>query len=176
MQILHLPYFVQRTTMVLFIFLALSISACHTKQEPNIEEEKIEQEKNQKLFTATMQKHLDAVSNKNLSNLKSTMSPEGKMQLILPGSEIINGVDGFMNYHKEWFQDTTSNWTFETKILQTEVGKNIGIAITEIVYKEPERNGVPYFNRMIVSYALEKIGEQWYIIKDHASSIEKSTD
>jgi len=29
---------------------------------------------------------------------------------------------------------------------------------------------------MIVSYGLEKIGDTWYIIQDHASSIEKSTD
>jgi len=50
------------------------------------------------------------------------------------------------------------------------------MAITEIVYREPERNGEPYFNRMIVSYVLEKIDGHWCIIKDHASSVEKSTD
>ena len=79
-----------------------------------------------------------------------------------------------MDFHREWFKDEA--WSFETKILNTEVGETMGIAITEIVYREPERNGVPYFNRMIVSYALKKIDGSWYIIKDHASSIEKSTD
>jgi len=125
---------------------------------------------NKKGFTKTLEKHLSAVSNKDLVALKSTMSPEGKMQLILPGTEIINSVDSFMTFHDEWFQDTT--WTFETKILNTEIGDKMGIGI----YREPERNGEPYFNKMIVSYGLEKIGEKWYIIKDHASSIEKSTD
>lgn len=125
-------------------------------------------------FVETLQKHLDAVSNKDLASLKSTMSPENKMQLILPGAEPLHTADSFLQFHADWFQDTS--WTFETKILSTEVGPKYGIAITEIVYREPERDGQPYFNRMIVSYGLEKIDAQWYIIKDHASSIEKSTD
>ncbi len=49
------------------------------------------------------------------------------------------------------------------------------MAVTEIVYREPEREGKPYFNRMIVSYDLEKIDGKWYIIKDHASSIESGS-
>lgn len=125
-------------------------------------------------FLSTMEKHLNAVSNKDLVALAETMSPEGKMQLILPSSEIMDGVDTFMNYHKEWF--SMEGWTFETKILNTEIGSQIGMAITEIVYREADRNGQPYFNRMIVSYVLERTNGQWYIIKDHASSIEKSTD
>lgn len=125
-------------------------------------------------FVATMQKHLDAVSNKDLETLTSTMSPNGNMQLILPGEEIIHTAQGFLDFHQEWFQDTS--WTFDTKILNTEIGQDLGIAITEIVYREPDRAGVPYFNRMIVSYALQKIDKKWYIIKDHASSVEKSTD
>ncbi len=79
-----------------------------------------------------------------------------------------------MYYHEPWFQDST--WTFETKILNTVIGERLGMAITEVLYQEPERDGKPYFNRMVVSYDLEKIADQWYVIKDHASSVEKSTD
>ena len=121
-----------------------------------------------------MKKHLDAVTNRDLETLKSTLSPQGNMQLILPGTEIIEGVGGFIDYHKEWFE--APDWTFETKILNTKVGEVMGMAIVEIVYREPERDGAPYFNRMIVSYDLQKTDNQWYVIKDHASSVEKSTD
>ena len=129
---------------------------------------------NEEMFVATMQKHLDAVSNKDLVALKETMAPNGQMTLLLPASEKIDSVSGFMDYHEEWFKHP--NWTFETKILETEIGQDLGIAIIEIIYREPERDGVPYFNRMFVSYALKKFDNQWSIIKDHASSIEKSTD
>jgi len=61
------------------------------------------------------------------------MSPTGEMQLILPSSEIIYSVDGFMKYHEDWFQDST--WTFETKILNTEVGDKVGMGVTEVIYR-----------------------------------------
>ncbi len=154
----------------ILIFLSIIFQSCDTNQNSAIVQE--EEGLNDELFISTMQKHLDAVTNRDLSTLESTLSPDGKMQLILPGSEIMNTSKAFMDYHREWFEDTT--WAFETKILNTEIGENMGIAITEIIYREPERNGKPYFNRMAVSYALKKDNGNWYIIKDHASSIEKS--
>lgn len=125
-------------------------------------------------FTATLQKHLDAVSNKDLPSLESTLSPDGNMQLILPNREITNTVTEFVDMHRDWFQDTS--WTFATKILNTEIGTSIGNATTEIVYREPNRNGKPYFNRMAVSYTLKKSKNRWYVVKDHACSLEKSAD
>ena len=104
-------------------------------------------------FRKTLQKHLDAVANKNLDSLKSTLSPDGEMTLILPGSEIIHSVDSFMDFHIDWFKDTT--WTFKTKILNTAIGNKVGTAVTEILYEEPDREEGPYFNRMIVTYVLK---------------------
>ncbi|MHA7055709.1 YybH family protein [Aquimarina sp. M1] len=164
-----MKYFLRYLIVLYFI---CSLNSCKDRNILNDDENKIEQD--EKMFIATMQKHLNSVSNRDLSSLESTMNPNGKMQLILPGSEIINGVDGFIEYHKAWFNDST--WTFETNILNTNIGNKFGMAITEIVYREPLRDGKPYYNRMIVSYDLEKVNGNWYIIKDHASSVEKSTD
>ena len=121
-----------------------------------------------------MLKHLNAIKTKDLNTLKSTMSPKGNMELIQPSSEILYSVDGFMKFHKDWFE--IPNWTVNTKILSMNIGDKVGVATTEFLYKEPERNGKPYFNRLIVSYTLEKINSKWYIIKDHASSIEKTAE
>jgi len=119
---------------------------------------------------------LTSVVNKDLKTMESTLTPNGNMQLILPGSEITNTNTDFMKYHEGWFSDTTTVWTFETEILNSKAGMTQGMSVVEIVYREPERNGEPYFNRMIVSYDLEKVDEKWYVMKDHASSVEKSTD
>ncbi len=121
-----------------------------------------------------MKKHLDAVSNKDLKTLAATLPPTGEMQLILPASEITATAKEFLGFHENWFKNP--DWTFETKILNTKVGQKLAMAVVEIVYREPLRGGKPYFNRMTVSYVLEKIDGQWYVIKDHASSVEKSTD
>ena len=159
--------FFSRTTLIVLFMLGVFLQG-----QTSTENVKSLDTDNEQRFVERMQEHLEAVSNKDLTTLKSTLSPEGDMQLILPNTEVLYSVEKFMEYHQAWFQDTT--WTFETKILSTEIGEKVGIAITEIMYREPERNGKPYFNHMVVSYALKKIEGQWYIIKDHASSIEKA--
>lgn len=164
----------------LFCVASITLNSCNSvseeKKETAISEENTNKANlnNELKFTQTLQNHLDAVSNKDLKSLQSTLSPDGTMILILPGSETTTTVTEFMDYHKEWF--AIPDWTFETEILHIDIGDNFGMAITEIIYLEPNRDGVPYFNRMTVSYDLKKIDGYWYIVKDHASSIEKSTD
>lgn len=152
--------------------LTLFIISC--SENNKLQTNEISQQENEQAFNKTLDKHLNAIVNKDLDALKSTMSPDGKMQLIMQGTEIINSVDSFINFHEGWFQDTL--WTMETKVLRTEIGNTIGLAVTESMYREPERNDEPYYNRMIVTYALEKNNDKWCIINDHASTIEKSTD
>lgn len=162
-------------TVCLLIYLASLIFACQSPTPPNIElEPSYNATADTKHFTERLEKHLKAVSDQDLATLKSTLSPEGDMILILPQSPMRTKVEEFMSFHEEWFQDTT--WSFEPKILHTDVHPEMGIAIVESLYSEPERNGKPYYNKMLISYALRKMDGEWYIVKDHACSIEKSTD
>jgi ketosteroid isomerase-like protein len=158
---------------VVFMFFA-TLVAC--KEQANVVDSvvdsAVDHAASEAQFTLVLQKHLDAVTNKDLKTLESTMAPNGKMELIQPSSETVYGVQGFMDFHKEWF--AIPNWTFTTKILSKDVGEQLGVATVEILYQEPERNGKPYFNRMNVSYTLKKFDRQWFVIKDHASSIEKT--
>ena len=129
---------------------------------------------NEAAFKTVLETHFSAISDRDLNGLKSTLSPKGNMQLILEGEEIIDKVDGFMEYHAAWFE--MQGWTMNNTILNSSVGETMGMAVVEAMYQELERDGKPYFNRLIVSYDFEKIDGQWYIIKDHATSVEKSTD
>jgi len=147
------------------VILILSLTAC----QPEVP--KLDRVQHEKDFVELMEKHLRAVSEKDLETLALTMHPTGKMQLILPSQEITVSVDSFLSFHQEWFKDAV--WTFDTEILNTQIGDQLGMAVVESVYREPERNGKPYFNRMIISYLLEKTDDKWYVIKDHASSVEK---
>lgn len=157
--------------LIVVSLLLLSFSSCEEKQK-DIQQNEVSEKQNEELFKSVFEKHLNAVTNRDLTTLKSTMSPKGNMELIQPSAEIVYSVDGFINFHQEWFN--IPDWTFKTKVLSTSIGDKIGVATIEALYQEPERNGKPYFNRMIVSYTLEKTNGNWYIIKDHASSIEKT--
>lgn len=130
------------------------------------------QEQNEKAFIAILEKHLAAVSARDLKTLASTLSPDSLMILILPNQKVLKSSGEFLNFHREWFQDTI--WTFETEIKDFYVGEEYGLAIVESMYKEPNRNGKPYFNNMSISYGLKKVDKKWVVFKDHASSIEKT--
>jgi hypothetical protein len=149
----------------------ISFNSCDRKEEVSATIE-ISRTRDKDAFKAVMQKHLDAVMTKDTIRLRSTMSPHGNMELIQPSSEILYSVDSFMQFHKDWF--AVPDWTVSTKITSTTIGTQVGVATTEFLYEEPERNGKPYFNRLIVTYTLEKIDGIWCVIKDHASSVEKT--
>lgn len=160
----------------LFVVICVGVLLSSCKEhKPHTHEEKaivIDNVANERAVVAVMEKHLNAVTHRDAKTLASTLSPNGEMQLILPSQDIIYTTEKFMDFHHEWFKDSV--WTFETKILNSDVGERFGMVVTELTYREPDRNGKPYFNRQIVSYDLKKIDGNWYVIKDHCTSVEKT--
>ena len=124
---------------------------------------------------AVLERHLGAVASGDLSTLRETLSPELGMTLLLPGAEPSVSVDGFVAFHEAWFADTSA-WTWTPRVDAFAAGADFALATVEATYREPERDGVPYANRMQITYALRKSGGDWYVVRDHASSTEKSTD
>lgn len=159
--------------LVLFLLFA---TACQDKASTDSEPTpQIRTTKEQEAaFATAMRKHLDAVENRDINALQSTMSPDGKLFFILDKRPLTTTSKAFMDFHREWFKD--SSWTISFKILHTEVADSLGIAITESIYREPDRDGKAYYHKMHVSYSQEKINDQWYVIMDQAVSLEKSTD
>lgn len=131
-----------------------------------------ERKKNETAFLTVMNTHLKAISTKDIALLGTTLPSNEEMYLLLDGMEMTTQSDEFLKLQKDWFD--SGEWTFETKIVRSDVGIEIGYAIVESLYKEPNRNGKPYFNRMLISYDLKKIEGKWYVVKDQATSIEKT--
>ena len=159
---------------VIFGMLSCSAPQAPLPTSPSAEEIKAQKKADHKLFHATLRKHIKAVSSRDISTLESMMSPDGLMHLMRPSTEVVYSTDKYLKYHQSWFQDT--NWTLESTITDSKVGKDIGMAVTEVMYKVPDRDGKPYWNQMTISYVLQKIEGNWYVISDHSSSVKKSTD
>lgn len=161
-------------SIVCVLFITSCVDNKNETAETKNNVEKTFAKNNSQAAIQVMQRHLDAVTNRDLNVLEQTLTPEGTMQLLLPATELKQGNKAFMDYHKEWF--AIPDWTFKTRIVNSDIGTDMGSIIVEIIYGEPLRDGKPYFNRMQISYVLKKIDGKWYVTKDHASSIEKSTD
>jgi len=123
-------------------------------------------------FHNALRGHLEAVQNKDLKALKKTMAPDGTMHLIRPLTPVVYDTESYLHYHKNWFKD--ENWTVTAAITDSEVGKEMGMAVVDLMYKEAERDGKPYWHQMTLSFGLKKYDDQWYVISDHSSSVKKS--
>ena len=141
---------------------------------PTAEEIKAQKRENSKLFHATLRKHTAAVAARDIETLETMMSPDGVMHLMRPNTPVVYTTEKYLKYHRSWFQDTS--WNLKSTITDSEVGDNMGMAITELMYEVPDRNGKPYWNQMTVSYVLKKVDDAWYVISDHSTSVKKSTD
>lgn len=157
-----MKYFLKLLTIILLF--SSCINATEYSEEKNTEE-----------FREALQKHLNAITNKDIEVVKSTLpNPDEKMYLILPDGTRMNTAKEFIDMHAEWFKDTISKWKLTFNIKNVHTNKEMGFAIVDALLKEPNRNGKPYFHKMHVSYVLEKKDNKWLLVKDHASTLEKS--
>ena len=120
-----------------------------------------------------LDEHLKAIERRDLKALANTLSPDGRMQFILPDTEVMKTTQAFLDYHQKWFNED-SGWSMENSVISANVDKVLAEVVVQAMYSEPDRNGKPYFNRLFVSYTLRNIDGQWYIVKDHATSVERS--
>lgn len=121
---------------------------------------------------ALLQKHLKSVEDKDSLTLKSTINMGGRYLLILPDGSTMNTASDFYNMHVGWFKEP--GWTMEMSILEFSQSGETAQSTVEAIYREADRDGKPYFHKMWITYVLERIGTQWMVTSDHASTKEKS--
>ncbi len=163
---------------IYFLFIVLLAAGCTQGpvEKPLTAEEKAAIKKaDHRLFHNTLRKHLKATADKDIETLKTLMAPDGFMHLMRPATPVVYTTDLYIIYHESWFQDP--DWSIETTITDSDVGTDMGMALVALKYMEPENDGKPYWNEMLVSYTLKKYDDgAWYVILDHSSSVKKSTD
>ena len=163
--------FFNRNILSILIILLFTFWAC--EQNDSISDENNSSTRQDSIeFYSALTEHLNSVINKDFETLKTTLpEPNEPMILILPNGSLTTTAKEFLDIHKDWFQDST--WTIDFKIIKTNNTSNFGIALVESTYREPERFGKPYFNKMLITYAMKKNKDKWLVINDHASSIQK---
>lgn len=157
---------------ILILLLTISHFSCSVDPKAKSIEDQLKQ--NDQEIRKVIKKHLDALTDKDLKSLAETMSPSGEMTLIMEGEGIKSSVDSFLDFHEKWFANE-AEWSLEATSVLTKPGLQLGFVTVESVYREPERNGKPYYNKLVTTYLLEKEKDgSWAVINDHYCSVEKS--
>ena len=124
---------------------------------------------------AKLDKLLTSLEKKDVVGLKEVMSNSDNMELIFTSGDITSSTAEFIEFHEKWFQD--SSWTMRHEIVNFKYHGNFATATVKAFYKEPDREGSPYFHNMMVSYVLKELENgEWSIIKDQATTFDKAKD
>ena len=127
-----------------------------------------------KAFHSTLKKHIHATSNRDINTLTTMMHPSGTMHMMRPNTPVVYSTDRYIKYHTSWFED--KNWSLSSQITDSNVGEKLGWALTDVTYRNEKPGTKFYTNKMSITYVMEKVDGQWYVISDHSTSVKKTVD
>ncbi len=129
---------------------------------------------NHKAFHSTLKSHINAISKRDVNTLATLMHPSGTMHMLRHNTPVVYSTDRYIKYHTSWFED--DSWKLTAQITDSNVGEKLGWALVDVTYRNEKPNTKFYTNKMLITYVMEKVNGKWYVISDHATSVEKTFD
>ena len=117
-------------------------------------------------FHAALDAHIASIAARDVDAYADTLTERDDLQLIFPGGERIDGVEGVIDFHEDWFDD--EKWVFSIEVLKTQVGADMAYAFTKTSYQD-EEGAPPRFAWLVLVFALED-GE-WKLVHDQNTRI-----
>lgn len=115
-------------------------------------------------FSATLQKHLTAVANRDLPTFTSTLATDGNLTLIMPNGTVMQGADAIIDFHRDWFSDP--DWSLELEPINQWERENVGTAIYNVTYSDLDPDGNPYHLRYVLTLVFMKQSDEWLLVHD----------
>ena len=114
-------------------------------------------------FEQTLQRHLNAIKDRNLDEYEATVSTE-KPYVVLPDGTLLKGHQAIIDWHRDWFSDP--DWRIEVNILHVDETKDTGLALATINYDDIDPQGNPYHKKYYLSLGFAQQAGEWKLIHD----------
>jgi ketosteroid isomerase-like protein len=120
-------------------------------------------------FKAVLSKHLNAVSDRNLTDLAATVADS--VTLIFPDGEVLKSKQRFVEFHKEWFKDV--RWYMTTEVLSATESKTLSYSLIKYHFTKFNEDGTMKSQSdtyLLLIFRKQKNG--WKLIHDQNTRIE----
>jgi ketosteroid isomerase-like protein len=118
-------------------------------------------------FSETVSKHIDAIQNRKLSELLSTV--DDRVILILPDGSLMKSKKEYEQLHIDWFAD--KGWKMEMTIMEKEENNELGHVLVK--YKYTEEGNPPAVRYTYLSMIFKKKSGNWLLVHDQNTRITK---
>jgi len=123
--------------------------------------------KNKPDFDKALQRHLDAISNRDIDAYKARLTKNDKLYTIVQNGHAFTSSSEIIAVHEEWFKD--KNWIWEGNVVHKVVGEYMAMALVKYDYRAKAEDK-PFSTWLIYVFQLQD-GE-WRIIHDQNTAID----
>lgn len=122
-------------------------------------------------FRETVKRHMAAVPGRDMDVLVDTITTGETLLLIFPDGTTFTTRTEFLDFHREWFAETS--WTFTSEILSLDERAGYGKALTRYAFDPdgPQGETPPRSSLLTLGFALEN--GQWRLVHDQNTRLEQ---
>jgi uncharacterized protein (TIGR02246 family) len=119
---------------------------------------------NEAAFRKTLERHLGAVSQRDMAGILATITAGPELTLVFPDGSLKTSRDEYLAFHKEWFAET--NWSMRFKPQVVIVTDSMATALTEATYTELDGPKAKQPRYSWVSFTFIREGGEWRLRYD----------
>jgi len=113
-------------------------------------------------FSEALDKHLAAVSGRDLTGFLATVHPD--VSMILPNGKFLAGRPEVEAFHREWFDDP--DWSLSLDRLRQTGTDGTGVAVCDVTYHDLDGSGQPYDLRYLLTLTFTREDGTWLLLHD----------
>jgi|SRR4051812_5434970 uncharacterized protein (TIGR02246 family) len=117
---------------------------------------------NETAFAAAVQRHLAAVTERDLDSYIETVHDD--VSLVLLDGRLVEGRTAVAALHRDWFADP--DWSWQLTPLRTGTAGDTGVALFAVGYDDVDQNGKPYTTRYLLGLTFTRTDGGWLLVHD----------
>jgi ketosteroid isomerase-like protein len=118
-------------------------------------------------FDSTLQKHFEAISNRDIEAFKSHLTKEDTLYTIVQTGHAFTTPAETIEIHRQWFKDP--NWLWEGTVVHKIVGEDVAMALVKYQYRaKPEDAQIATW----LTYVFQLQEGQWRIVHDQNTALD----
>jgi len=125
-------------------------------------------------FGRTLERHLQAIQDRDLEAMMATVSEQPGPTLIFPNGQLLTGKQAFREFHTTWFADT--QWRMDITEVRRVVSANMATVLLRYTYRDVPEVGQGNPRSSFLVLVFQQINDQWLLVHDQNTRIEPPAD
>ena len=119
-------------------------------------------------FRETLDKHLQAIQNRDLTALAETL-PADEVCVVMSDGKVVKSVKEFVDAHRGWFAMT--NWQLGISPVCTYETAEMGVAVMQLDYREDPPGRDPVRQASMLTLVFQQKKGRWVMVLDQNTPV-----